>query len=336
MGQKLNEESIDFVITWVDGADINWLKEKQKYQTDIDIDNSIARYRDFGTLKYVLRSIDKFAPWVRNIFLVTNGQVPQWLVFNNSKLKLVKHSDFIPQEYLPTFNSNAIEWNLHKIEGLSENFVYFNDDVILTDYVQPNDFFKNNLPCDSFGLGMIKPTELFSKTAFNNICILNKYFNFKATLKHNRGKFFKLKYKNRLLRTYILSRFNNFYGMYDPHITLAFKKSYFELLWDKEPRLIKETCKNRFRNPNDITVWLIRYWQLLKGEFCPRSIKFGHFYTIHNFLGNKKEIKKLAKRKYKVICFNDSNQTGMDFEIEKKMFEKTMDIILSDKCPFEK
>ena len=138
-------QPLDFVITWVDGADVNWLKEKQKYRFDIDIDNSIARYRDFGTLKYVLRSIDKFAPWVRNVFLVTNGQVPEWITFDNPKLKLIKHSDFIPHEYLPTFNSNAIEWNLHKIEGLSENFVYFNDDVILTDYVQPSDFFKNSI-----------------------------------------------------------------------------------------------------------------------------------------------------------------------------------------------
>ncbi len=332
----MQKESIDFVITWVDGSDEDWLREKQKYQSNIEIDNTIARYRDFGTLKYVLRSIEKFAPWVRNIFLVTNGQVPKWISFHNPKLKLVKHSEFIPQEYLPTFNSNVIEWNLYKIQGLSENFVYFNDDVILTDYVKPSDFFKDDLPCDSFGLGVVAPTELFSKTAFNNMCILNKHFNLKETLKRNRRNFFSLKYGGRLVKTYILSRLSSFYGMYDPHITLNFKKSYFEILWNQERECIEETCKNRFRAPNDITIWLIRYWQLLKGDFFPRSTNFGCFFTIHNFIQSKKTQAKVIKRKYKVICVNDSNQSSIDFEIEKKIFETVMNNILAGKCSFEK
>ena len=333
--RNLIVQPLDFVITWVDSEDEKWQKEKQKYLPTIYMDNSNARYRDFGTLKYVLRSIEKFASWVRNIFLVTNGQVPKWISFDNPKLKLVKHSDFIPQEYLPTFNPQTIEWHLHKIEGLSENFVYFNDDVILTDYVQPNDFFKNNLPCDVFGLGLIKPVGFFSRMAFNNICILNKYFNFKETLKCNRGEFFNLKYGGRLVKTYILSRLSSFYGMYDPHITLNFKKSYFEVLWDKERELIEETCKNKFRSQNDITIWLVRYWQLLTGQFIPHSSKFGKFYSIHNFVEDKQVKNKLKKGRYKVICVNDNNQGNLEFKYEKNLFANIMDTILSEKSSFE-
>lgn len=336
MSKKLNETPIDFVITWVDRTDENWQKEKQQYKPTIYMDDSHVRYRDLGILKYLLRSIEKFAPWVRNIFLVTNGQVPQWLVLDNPKLKLVKHSDFIPQEYLPTFNPQTIEWHLYKIEGLSENFVYFNDDVILTDYVQPNDFFKDNLPCDSFGLGVVKPLDYFSRIAFNNICILNKHFHFKETLKRNHKKFFCLKYKNRLLKTSILSKLTNFYGMYDPHITLALKKSYFEILWNKERDLIEETCKNKFRSQNDITIWLVRYWQLLNGDFNPRTIKFGNYYTVNNFLRSLKIKNILSRRKYKVICINDCLDSPLDVEKIKIEIEERLDIILGQKSSIEK
>lgn len=329
------EQIIDFVITWVDSADEAWLEEKKQYTPTIYMDSSNIRYRDFGTLKYVLRSIDKFAPWVRHIFLVTSGQVPQWLILDNPKLKLVKHSDFIPNEYLPTFNPQTIEWHLHKIEGLSENFVYFNDDVILTDYVQPSDFFKNNLPCDSFGLGLVRPREHFSRIAFNNICILNKHFNFKETLKRHRGKFFKFKYKNRLLKTCILSRLDNFHGMYDPHITLVFKKSYFEILWNKERELIEETCKNKFRSQNDITIWLVRYWQLLEGKFVPRSINFGRCYTLDFFIEIKKKTKLLKKSKTKVVCINDSYNLKYENEEIKNQLITTLNSILPIKSSFE-
>jgi hypothetical protein len=334
MKTLIKNNSIDFVITWVDGSDEKWLEEKKKYQPDIDIDASLARYRDFGSLRYLFRSIEKFAPWVRNIFLVTNGQVPRWLNLEHPKVKLVKHSDYIPQEYLPTFSSHPIEWNFHRIEGLSENFVYFNDDVILTDYVKPTDFFKNDLPCDIFGLGMVKPREYFSSIPFNHMLILNKHFNFKTTLRKNYKKFFKLKYRSRLLKTLILSRQDVFYGMYDPHITLPFKKSFFELLWKKEGELIDATCKNKFRSKDDVSIWLVRYWQLLTGNFEPRSDKFGKFYVMNKFVTNKKIDKIMSKQQ--VICINDTNESALDFVTEHKMFENIMNDFLGEKSSFEK
>ena len=124
---------IDFVIIWVDGSDKKWLHEKNKYQKNsINIDAEINRYRDWDNLKYWFRGVEKYAPWVNNIFFVTWGHIPSWLNTNNPKLKIIKHTDFIPKEYLPTFSANPIELNLHRIEELSENFVFFNDDFFVS------------------------------------------------------------------------------------------------------------------------------------------------------------------------------------------------------------
>ena len=70
---------------------------------------------------------------------------PSWLNVANEKIVVVKHEDFIPKEYLPTFNSHTIELNLHRIKGLSEYFIYFNDDTFILDKLQEKDFFKNGL-----------------------------------------------------------------------------------------------------------------------------------------------------------------------------------------------
>ena len=335
MNKKI-EEAIDFVVTWVDGLDPHWLQEKERYKSNIYMDDSMVRYRDFGTLRYLLRSIEKFAPWVRTIFLVTNGQVPKWLDFDNPKLKIVKHADFIPEKYLPTFNPQTIEWHLHKIQGLSENFVYFNDDVILMDYVKPSDFFKNDMPCDTFGLGIVQPKTVFSRMFFNNICVLNKHFDFRDTLKSNHRKFFNFKYGKILFKTYILSKRKIFYGMYDPHITLSLKKNYFEILWKKERLLIEESCKNKFRSQSDITIWLVRYWQLLTGHFMPRSNNFGRLYSMDNFIQVKNIKNRLRKKKYKVICVNDNSQSDMAFDYKEKYFSNIMNNIFNEKSCFEK
>ena len=81
--------------------------------------------------RYWFRAVERYAPWVNKVFLVTNGKFPDWINPDNPKLVLVKHDDYIPEEYLPTFNSCAIELHLHRIKDLSEHFVYFNDDTML-------------------------------------------------------------------------------------------------------------------------------------------------------------------------------------------------------------
>lgn len=145
-------EEIDFVVAWVDGNDPAWQEERSRYTQNVERqkwNDSPVRYRDWGLLKYWFRGVEKFAPWVRYIYFVTWGHVPSWLNERNPKLKIIRHDEFIPREYLPTFSSHTIELNLHRIPGLSEQFVYFNDDMYLTKSVSPEVFFKNGIPCDT-------------------------------------------------------------------------------------------------------------------------------------------------------------------------------------------
>ncbi|XP_028409646.1 N-acetylglucosamine-1-phosphotransferase subunits alpha/beta-like [Dendronephthya gigantea] len=118
--------------------------------SNIDLENydnhfSASRFADNQELRYSLRSIEKFAPWVRQIFIVTNGQIPNWLNLDNPRIKIITHAEiFTNQSHLPTFSSPAIESHLHKIPGLSKKFIYLNDDVMFGAEVWPDDFYTHS------------------------------------------------------------------------------------------------------------------------------------------------------------------------------------------------
>lgn len=131
---------MDVVITYVNGNDPVWKQDYEKY-TNVPVMQK--RFRDWGTLKYLLRGIEVYMPFIRNVYLVVShpSQVPQWADTEN--LKIVLHKDIIPEEYLPTFNCNPIEMHLHRIKGLDEEYLYFNDDLFPLMPCQPEDFFMD-------------------------------------------------------------------------------------------------------------------------------------------------------------------------------------------------
>ena len=115
-----------------------WDLVEQSQNEDI----SASRFEDNDELRYSLRSLEKFAPWIRHVFIVTNGQIPSWLNMDNPRLTVVSHSElFTNTSHLPTFSSPAIESHLHRIKGLSDKFVYMNDDVMFGKAVWPDDFY---------------------------------------------------------------------------------------------------------------------------------------------------------------------------------------------------
>ena len=150
MKKVLENIEVDLVYLWVDGNDPEWRKRKSEYSKESFRDagmDSEARYTDNGELKYSLRSAELYAPWVRNIFIVTDRQVPDWLDTGNTKIKIIDHKEILPAEILPTFNSTVIEHSLFKIPGLSEYFLYANDDMFFNKPVKKNDFFgEDGLP----------------------------------------------------------------------------------------------------------------------------------------------------------------------------------------------
>ncbi len=133
---------VDFVYTWVNHADPTWraLISQHRDMSEVDWD----RYHAADELKYSLRSVHQHAPWARNIYVVTNCARPPWLA-EHPKIRWVMHEEVFPDtDYLPTFNSHAIEACLMRIEGLAEHFVYMNDDVFLGTPASKADFFSPN------------------------------------------------------------------------------------------------------------------------------------------------------------------------------------------------
>jgi hypothetical protein len=140
-------EAVDVVYTWVDArnpsfrAALRWRASAELAEADL-ASAGLDRYRNYGELRFSLRSLLSFAPWVRRIHILTNGQVPSWLNSAHPQIRLVTHAEVFPEpEALPTFNSNAIEMCLHRIPGLARRFIYFNDDVFLGRAVRKSDFF---------------------------------------------------------------------------------------------------------------------------------------------------------------------------------------------------
>ncbi len=144
-------DPIDIVYTWVDGSDPDWQAAFRETATAMgrSIDETAldpARYHNRDELKYSLRSVWAYCGWVRRIWVVTAGQRPDWLV-EDDRLRVVDHADILPPSALPTFNSHAIEAALHHIDGLAEQFVYFNDDMLVARSLRPETFFTpNGLP----------------------------------------------------------------------------------------------------------------------------------------------------------------------------------------------
>lgn len=332
---------IDFVVMWVDGNDPEWQKEKQKFSVDDNADGSIYRYRDFGLLKYWFRGVEKFAPWVNNVYFVTWGHVPEWLDLNNPKLKVVKHSDFIPEDYLPTFSANAIENNLHRIDGLSEQFVLLNDDFFLIDSVKETDFFKNGKPMDTVALNVQCPQRSLVSRFFgiNNTAIINDHFNFESSIKENFWKWYSLKNGKNVLRSIVLKGCPRFPGFWQHHLASSFCKSTFEEVWEKEYEILHQTSSHKFRESTDVNQWLFKDWQIASGNFEVRNVKFGEaFYIDRDGITNIKNriINYITHQKGKMIVINDGEMSDLEFNLLVEDLEKSFNEILPTKSHFEK
>lgn len=326
---------IDFVVLWVDGNDPEWLAERAKYLPGEDASASAAnRFRDWGLMRYWFRGVEKFAPWVNNIYFVTWGHYPEWLNLEHPKLKIVKHTDYIPEEYLPTFNSNVIELNLHRIPELSEHFVLFNDDMFLTNFVRETDFFKNGLPCETVRLGQIcscDPDNVFPHTILNNMALINRQFDKRKVMRRYWNKFFSFKYGRDILHNILMLPYKEFSAFFDTHLPASHLKSTFVGLWNREPVILGQTGKHRFRNRDDVTHWLMKCWRICQGEVEPRSNKWGRMLVIGQNSGIKGMIE---TQKYKAVCLNDS-ESDLDFEKWQAELVAAFEDILPDKCSFE-
>lgn len=254
---------IDVVFTWVNDSDELWQK---KYQTFVPLymkDAALyatdpARFSNHNELYYSVNAVIKFMPWVNHIYIVTDNQKPAWLNECN-KVTIVDHKDIIDSEYLPTFNSHVIEAFLHKIPNLSENFIYFNDDVFVARPLQPEHFFQNNGVASLFVAakslrkmrenGTITPTLSASE---RSITLLNRYYqtNLDTPLVH----------------TYI-----------------PLKKSAYQLAWQRYEKDIKTFLSNKFRHNGDLDLanFLIPWLMYFEEKAVPQ-LEICYYFNIRS------------------------------------------------------
>lgn len=277
---------IDFVIPVLDPTETKWQAAYSLYSPSGKECNP-ARYRDWGWLRYWLRGVEQNAPWVHRVFILSSNTKPQWLTDEDDRIKWVDHSEFIPKEMLPVFCANSIELNLHRIPGLSEHFVYFNDDTLLNAPVSPDYYFRDGLPVDATAEALFFMPHCEDGTwgtqimEYCGIGLLKRHFKRSEVVRGNwqrwYGSYLPLSHR---IKAFLISFQNEFINFNTPHLERPLLKSIFEEVWNAEPEFLRKSC-SRFREAFSANVYLMRYWQLASNRFWPDRVRLsGHYYTI--------------------------------------------------------
>ncbi|MFJ9181220.1 stealth family protein [Streptomyces sp. NPDC102360] len=276
---------VDAVYTWVDGADPDWQQrragvQKKPFHPQADC---AERYQNRDELRYSLRSLERFAPWIQHVYLVTDQQVPAWLNTQHPKVTVVDHREiFTDPGALPTFNSHAIESQLHHIPGLAEHFLYFNDDFFLGRSIAPGGFFLANGTARYFPSRALLPTgpptvddEPVSVAGKNNRALLEARFGTVITQKMK-------------------------------HAPCALRRS---TLYEIEEVFAEEhahTARSKFRSEQDLSIptSLHPHYAFLTGRAVPSTLRY-EYISLSAVDATAKMERLLRKRNCHTFCLND-------------------------------
>ena len=333
---------IDFVIAWVDGSDPDWQHRKAACLGEPLSDDRLQRYRDWDLLRYWFRSVEAFAPWVRKVWFVCDQEPPAWLNAAHSKLKIVRHEDYLPAGYRPAFSSHPIELNMHRIPGLAERFVFFNDDMYLLRPAEETLFFKGGLPRDAALLNPVPTTGLRGRgkdaivftIPLNNVEYINRDYDFRNCVRSHPLKWLNPRYGRSLLRNLALLTWPRFVGFDEPHMPQAFLKSSFEDAWRQDFDALDATSRRPIRNDRDVNQWLIRQRQLAEGRFMPRSPKVGRVFELDVDAAGAAET--VRNQSAKMICINDGALESAHFEAAQRQLQAAFEAILPKPSEFER
>ena len=316
---------IDLVYTWVDGNDPAWQADKQQYQQALS-DNPLttqrsaddACYRNRDELLYSLRSVALYAGFINQIYIVTAGQVPDWLNTAHPGINLVFHQDiFSDQSVLPTFNANAIESQLQHIPGLSEHFLYLNDDVFFARHASPGDYF---LPDG-------RPVFYQSALPVADTPPQQTDTAYEWGLKNARD-LLRQDYELPVVRKLL-------------HSPLVLRKSRLEMLESSYRQALQLTAANRFRQMNDVGLVyaLFPYASALQGEGVMRDPQASDYQNAYFNLGSpflRAALKKLLLTRYAdTFCINESISTGLDAARFDAVIGNFLQACYPDKCTYE-
>ena len=293
---------MDVVITYVNGNDPVWKQDYEKY-TNVPVMQK--RFRDWGTLKYLLRGIENRMPFVRNVYLVVShpSQVPEWV--DRKNLKIVLHRDIIPEEFLPTFNCNPIEMHLHRIPGLDEEYLYFNDDMFPVGDCKPEDFFRNGRP------------------------VIGYYRHFIA------GNMYKKICRNsdRLARK-ALGLMPSFFFTRPQHICSPMLKSQCEELYSMVEEQVRRTSASRTRTENDLNQYLFLDYMNYKGMVIREKISNKHFSVS---VASPESLEAfLRKPDRNLVCINDVHLSESRYEALHDAILNAFESVFPIKSKYEK
>ncbi len=287
---------IDLVFTWVNSEDEEWQKMYQKYKPSLNTDaTSTSRFLSRDELKYALRSWDKYGKFIRNIYIVSNCKPPKWLDLTQSNLYWVYHEEIMPIEVLPTFSSHAIETSLHKIKGLSNYFIYSNDDFLLLKPMTGNDFFYSN------GIAKLR---------------LEPYGNVNGEVKEGDADYLNAaRNSNKLLEI----DFKKTTTQLHTHSPQSMRVDILNRMEEQYLDAFNITMKNKFRKYTDIAVtgYLYHHFALLSGNALQTNIKTELVQQNHDF---KKKLQLLITLKKQEnweklplsVCLNDGADSHLN------------------------
>lgn len=249
----MEQHPIDAVILWVDGNDKKHQAKMLPYVKDKAVVTSKkfrTKYDQVNEIKFTIDSILKFAPYIRNIFIITDNQTPQFLKDRTDEdryknVSIVDHSVIFKgyEEFLPTFNCRPIETRLHKIPNLAEHFIYFNDDFFLINNTKPEDFFKNGLPI-----------------------LRGKWLKFDENKLYKKFKKPRVGHKTAQQQAAKLSGFKKYYNFkHTPH---PLRRSTFENFFNENQDVLVENIRHRFRSTNQFTPQGLANHLEIKNKTC--------------------------------------------------------------------
>ena len=310
--------SIDLVYLWVDGNDPAWQAKRNAFigePKDNSPVNCKGRTANNDELKYSLRSVEKYAPWIRKIFIVTDNQKPAWLDMSNPKINVIDLTEIMPSQCLPCFNSSLIEKFLYKIPGLADRFLYANDDMCINKEVTPDDFFT----ADGF------PIVRLTHKRFRKI----RWFW--------REKIRKKPLKNYSITIAKASRLvDEKYGIYYtgmPHHNIdAYLKSDCQRVAEDVMRdEFMENRKNRMRSDDDIQRIIFSYIALAekRASLCYVTRKESMLVRIHK----KEHYIRLDKYQPMFFCMNDSEYAK---DCDRNKAKTYLENRFNEKSSFEK
>lgn len=276
---------IDLVIPYVDSSDPNWAKLHEKYININEGESNMPnRYRSLDNLVYSFRSIEKNLSFINNVFLVVSSesQIPWWV--NRETVKIVLHEEFIPSQFLPTFNCNTIELFIHKIPGLSEHFIYTNDDLFFLRKIEERECFRG----DNVGLAFNTVNNVHNLDMFLHFCR-----NSWATLKEkspNSVPLFKIPI----------------------HSIHPMRKSSNEKVWDKFSNILEKSISPIRQNKNINQYIFCDYELMRQNTFTPKiSFKYTNMGDIYSVA------KDIKNRVCDIICINDAPNTKSVFNCKR-------------------